>query len=144
MRMASWFYPSEREFGALWDLVWWSAMEFMKGEYSDKKANIERYIENEFSCYYLADELPEWNEENIEKVIPEMAAESAERLLTRIDKSQIEDMVSVLSDLRDNREQPLLKKIIEGTLMGWDGAEKDWRVFQIIIDGIIANLEKQR
>lgn len=119
-------------------------MEHMSGEYSDNKANIERYIENEFSCYYLVDELPEWNEKNIEKAVPEMAAEFAERLLTRIDKSQIEDMVSVLSDLRNNREQPLLKKIIEGALMDWNGAEKNWRVFRIIVDGIIANLEKRR
>jgi hypothetical protein len=115
----------------------------VRGEDLDNKADIERYIDDEFSCYYLIDELPEWSEENIEKMIPEMASESAERLLTRIDKSQIEEMVTILSDMRNNRKHPLLRKIIEGTLVGWDGTEKNWRVFQIIVDSIIANLRSK-
>lgn len=109
----------------------------------DNDADIERYVEDEFSCYYLVDELPEWNEENIETMIPKMTADSAERLLTRVDKSKIEDMVRILSELRNGRKHPLLKRITEGSLMGWDDTEKDWRVFQIIVDGIIANLRKQ-
>jgi len=110
----------------------------------ENKADIERFINDEFSSYYLLDELPVWNEENIEKVIPEMAAESAARLLTRIDNSQVENMVSVLLELRNNRKHPLLNKIIDGTLMGWNDSEENWRVFQTIVDSIIANLRSQR
>jgi hypothetical protein len=110
----------------------------------DNKVEIEGYIYNEFSCYYPGDELPgKWTESFIENEIPEMVADSARRLITCIDKSQIEDMISVLAELRRNQKHPLVEKIVYGSLMGWYDSEENWRVFQLIIDGIISNLRNQ-
>jgi hypothetical protein len=115
----------------------------VKVEYMDNETDIERFIDNEFACYYNCDEAEEWYAENIEEAVPELAARSTERLLYRIDKSRIEDMVKVLSDMRDDRNHPFLERLIEGSLMDWHSAEETWRVFQMLADEIIANLRKK-
>ncbi|MBO0856948.1 MAG: hypothetical protein J2P21_00535 [Chloracidobacterium sp.] len=107
------------------------------------KKDIEQIIDDEFGSHYLSDELPVWNEGNIEKLVSRMTADSAERVLYWIEQSQIEDMVNALTNLRNKRNQPLLNRIINGTLRGWDCTEEDWRYFQIIVDGIIANLKNR-
>jgi len=102
---------------------------------------LEQYINNEFGSYYLIDEIPNWSEEGVEQQLAKMAAGSARRFLYRIDNSQIENLVSILTDLRNKRNPSLLTRISEGSLMDWDATEEDWRMFQDIVDGIIANLK---
>jgi hypothetical protein len=113
----------------------------LPGGYMADKIDIEQYIDYEFGCYYLNGDFPgQWTDEFIEKDIPAMSTDSASRLLNRIGRDQIEELILVLSDMRNDRKHPLVEKIVEGTLMDWYGTDENWRVFQLIVDGIIDNL----
>jgi hypothetical protein len=104
--------------------------------------DVERAIENEFSCYYGSDELPrEMNSHFLQIELPDMAARSAERLKHMVGENNISKLVKVLQDMRNDPSHPLIKTISNNTLVAWDIDPDDRRAFQILLDAVVDNLQ---
>jgi hypothetical protein len=107
-----------------------------------KNIDVEGAIINEFTSYYLSDELPrERNSSHfLQTELPNMAAESAERLKRLVGENNINKLVKVLQDMRNDTSHPLIKEISNNTLVAWDIDPDNRYFFQILLDTIITSL----
>ncbi len=104
-------------------------------------ATLRKAVDDEFSCYYQADELPHpWTEKVLQTYLPAQAKESASRLRRAVGEEHVAALVQLLSDLREDTNHPLVSCIGHSTGLLWSDDTKDWQVFQRLIELIISFL----
>jgi hypothetical protein len=106
------------------------------------KNNLQKLIVNEFASQYLPDELPlEWDELAVNHLIPEMAYKSSNRLRSHVEKEDIQELVSLLRDVKSDPENDLTEKICGVNMVDWREDIEDWQVFEKLISLIIEDLK---
>lgn len=100
--------------------------------------DLGKAIENEFSCHYLADELPPLTEQFIERELPGRASASAARLYQRVGPSRAGELISLLRAMRTSANHPLTRRLSDD-MIDWT-EEENWpafvRLLELIADGI--------
>jgi hypothetical protein len=105
----------------------------------ENNTNIEEALKQEFACYYLPDEL----EEGWEDSLPQMAWASASRLSDRVGENNIQDLIQVLTDARNDPDHPIIQMICDETLIDWIDEPTDWQLLQNLLDKIVVNLKPE-
>jgi hypothetical protein len=98
----------------------------------------ESVVLNEFGCYFLADELLNWTGKDFEEKIPELAADSAERLWFD-GEGVVPEVIALLRELSEHPEHRLMEEIGDKTLIEWRHA---WPMFRLLVGAIIDELER--
>ena len=101
----------------------------------------EEIVLDEFGCHYLGDELrvgPDF----VARVVPDMARDSAERMLSVLGTQDRAPLIALLRRLRDNRADPLHRTIGEQTLLWWADSDKNFVAFRALVDAMIKELEQ--
>jgi hypothetical protein len=98
-----------------------------------RKKDAEEIVRNEFACYFLIDEVPEWTHDESGEVLANLAAESAQRLC-RAASGAAGEVVTFLQALRQDSRHALLAEIAGWTLIDW---RDEWPEFQQLISAII-------
>ncbi|MEH2250342.1 hypothetical protein [Nostoc sp.] len=101
--------------------------------------NLESALKQEFGCYYLADEL----QEEWEDSLSQMAWASASRLGDRVGENNIQDLIQLLKDARNDPNHTVIQMICNETLVDWIDEPTDWQVLQNLLDMIIMNLKQE-
>lgn len=98
-------------------------------------------LENEFSCYYLGDELPPLQSDAFRSSLPQRTWASAIRLRQAVGDDNIGELINTLESLKESPDGALMGEITTATLIGWADDPKDWAVFQNLINQIIKYLQ---
>jgi hypothetical protein len=103
-----------------------------------KEKEAKSAVLSEFTRYYLADEMPEWTEQEFIEELPEMAEGSARRLQSEAGKNA-RALVDYLRSLAEDPQAPDVREIENRTLVAW---RDDWSQFQRIVLAIADELER--
>lgn len=107
-------------------------------------ADLHKAIKSEFTSYYQLDELPApWTEEVLRTQLPQRARASAIRLRRVVGEDNIPALVGIFEEMRNDPGHALIQRIGSSTMMVWSDDPEDWRVFQQLIDQIVANLRSE-
>ena len=103
-------------------------------------AELEEIIRKEFSCYYMADELPGWNQ--LEQELPEMARRSAVRLKHGLGNNEAQELIKLLEISSQDPNHSVIQTICDATLIDWAEEPQDWSVLQKLLHLIVMNLKQ--
>jgi hypothetical protein len=92
---------------------------------------------HEFSTQYLVDEMPRFTPEFLETVLPRWAKASALRLSGQVDN--IDNLIRLADDLRQNRGHPMLPDLEHATSIDWI---EEWPVFTRLMELLVNYLHR--
>ena len=100
---------------------------------------IEEALDQEFSAYWLDDEIPSFSEEFVAEILPIWARHSAERLRHAVGESEVENLRTFLDVLVRNPRHPFVELLSNSSLIVWNDADT-WPYFVRILEIIRAEL----
>lgn len=100
---------------------------------------LEEALINEFSTYYLVDDLPRvWNDASI----AELARESAERLAHGLSPRDREQLLSQLAQVANERQHRVNREISTSSEIDWAGIDSRWEQFSRLLRAVIQQLRQ--
>jgi len=107
-----------------------------------KNTDLQQLVRREFSCQYMSDELPPWDESFMEKELPEMARRSAVRLKHELKGENLQELIELLETASQDPNHSMVQMICDATLIDWPEQPDDWSVLQKILNQIAMNLKQ--
>jgi hypothetical protein len=108
-----------------------------------KTTDLQQLIDQEFSCYYMSDELPAaWDESFMEKELPKMARRSAVRLKHELKGENPQELIELLVTASQDPNHSMVQMICDATLIDWPEEPEDWSVLQKLLNQIAMNLKQ--
>jgi hypothetical protein len=104
---------------------------------------LERIVWQEFSSYYLPEELPaQWSNSFLENELPEMARKSALRLNYSLKGYGSPILEDLLESACQDSAHPLIQVICDATLIDWAEETEKWDVLKKILSLIVRELKR--
>ena len=105
-----------------------------------RRWSIDDALRDEFSCHYLADELPpQWDDAFLTQRLPARAEASAMRLLHKVGDDHAPALATLLREAASAPDHTVVAMICDVTSVDWtDGA--DWPVLQRLLRQIADKL----
>ncbi len=101
------------------------------------RGEIEEAVWQEFSCYYLPEELgPGWQQH-----LPQMARASAGRLIDCLDDQRLHQLEWLLEQAWQNPDHPMVRLISDATMIDWFEGDGDWQELQQLLVHLVAQLQ---
>ena len=101
-------------------------------------ASLNQAVEQEFSCYYLADELsPDWEDD-----LPALASASARRLRGLVSQQCLGDLVRLLNTAAADPTHPVSAALESAMMSDWSDPD-DWRSGSGVLIAVAEALQTQ-
>lgn len=94
--------------------------------------SIEEALDQEFTCYYMADVLPQWDSAFLTEGLADMAKDSAKRLRHSVGDDQAPILAARLREAADAQGHALVAMICDVTWIEWT-EEENWPVLQRLL-----------
>jgi hypothetical protein len=107
-----------------------------------KNTDLQQLVRREFSCQYMSDELPAWDESFLEEELPEMAKRSAVRLKHELKGENPQELIELLETASQDPNHSMIQMICDATLIDWPEEPEDWSVLQKLLNQIARNLKQ--
>ena len=105
-----------------------------------RRWSIDDALRDEFSCHYLADELPpQWDDMFLTQRLPARADASAKRLHHKVGDDQAPKLATQLREAASSQHHTVVAMICDVTSIDWT-EEADWPVLQRLLRQIADKL----